>query len=199
MFVICLAGGIGSGKSTTAKYLASLGAHIIDADKLGHEAYMPGTKAYKEIIKTFGEDILADNHQIDRRILGGKVFGQAEELTKLTNIVWPEIRAMAESAFKKVKSAHADAIIIFEAAVLIEAGWDDLGDEVWVVTVERQTALQRCMTRDNLTQEAIENRLNAQLSNEDRIKKADQVITNDDGLERLKDSLDQQWARVVTR
>jgi phosphopantetheine adenylyltransferase/dephospho-CoA kinase len=199
MFVICLAGGIGSGKSTTAKYLASLGAHIIDADKLGHEAYMPGTKAYKEIIKTFGEDILADNHQIDRRILGGKVFGQAEELTKLTNIVWPEIRAMAESAFKKVKSAHADAIIIFEAAVLIEAGWDDLGDEVWVVTVERQTAMQRCMTRDNLTQEAIENRLNAQLSNEDRIKKADQVITNDDGLERLKDSLDQQWARVVTR
>jgi len=199
MFVICLTGGIGSGKSTAAKYLATLGAHIIDADKLGHEAYMPGTRAYKEIVKTFGEDILADNHQIDRRILGGKVFGQAEELTKLTDIVWPEIRAMAESAFKKVKSAHADAIIIFEAAVLIEAGWDDLGDEVWVVTVERQTALQRCMTRDGLTQEAIENRLNAQLSNEDRISKADQVISNDDSQERLKASLEQQWARVVTR
>ena len=199
MFVICLTGGIGSGKSTAAKYLATLGAHIIDADKLGHEAYMPGTRAYKEIVKTFGEDILADNHQIDRRILGGKVFGQAEELTKLTNIVWPEIRAMAKSAFKKVNSAHADAIIIFEAAVLIEAGWDDLGDEVWVVTVERQTALQRCMTRDGLTQEAIENRLNAQLSNEDRISKADQVISNDDSQERLKASLEQQWARVVTR
>ncbi|HIG61167.1 MAG TPA: dephospho-CoA kinase [Gammaproteobacteria bacterium] len=199
MFVICLTGGIGSGKSTAAKYLATLGAHIIDADKLGHEAYMPGTRAYKEIVKTFGEDILADNHQIDRRILGGKVFGQAEELTKLTDIVWPEIRAMAESAFKKVNSAHADAIIIFEAAVLIEAGWDDLGDEVWVVTVERQTALQRCMTRDGLTQEAIENRLNAQLSNEDRISKADQVISNDDSQERLKASLEQQWARVVTR
>jgi len=194
-----LTGGIGSGKSTAAKYLATLGAHIIDADKLGHEAYMPGTRAYKEIVKTFGEDILADNHQIDRRILGGKVFGQAEELTKLTDIVWPEIRAMAESAFKKVNSAHADAIIIFEAAVLIEAGWDDLGDEVWVVTVERQTALQRCMTRDGLTQEAIENRLNAQLSNEDRISKADQVISNDDSQERLKASLEQQWARVVTR
>ncbi len=199
MFVICLTGGIGSGKSTAAKYLATLGAHIIDADKLGHEAYMPGTRAYEEIVKTFGEDILADNHQIDRRILGGKVFGQAEELTKLTDIVWPEIRAMAESAFKKVNSAHADAIIIFEAAVLIEAGWDDLGDEVWVVTVERQTALQRCMTRDGLTQEAIENRLNAQLSNEDRISKADQVISNDDSQERLKASLEQQWARVVTR
>ena len=199
MFVICLTGGIGSGKSTAAKYLATLGAHIIDADKLGHEAYMPGTRAYKEIVKTFGEDILADNHQIDRRILGGKVFGQAEELTKLTNIVWPEIRAMAKSAFKKVNSAHANAIIIFEAAVLIEAGWDDLGDEVWVVTVDRQTALQRCMTRDGLTQEAIENRLNAQLSNEDRISKADQVISNDDGQERLKNSLEQQWARLVTR
>jgi dephospho-CoA kinase len=106
---------------------------------------------------------------------------------------------MAKSAFKKVNSAHANAIIIFEAAVLIEAGWDDLGDEVWVVTVDRQTALQRCMTRDGLTQEAIENRLNAQLSNEDRISKADQVISNDDGQERLKNSLEQQWARVVTR
>ena len=199
MFVICLTGGIGSGKSTAARYLNTLGAHIIDADKLGHEAYMPGTNAYKEIINTFGADILADNHQIDRRILGSKVFGQAEELTKLTNIVWPEIRALAESTFKKVQSAHADAIIIFEAAVLIEAGWADLGDEVWVVTVERQTALQRCVARDGLTQEAIENRLNAQLSNDDRISEADQVITNDDGPERLEDALDQQWARVVTR
>jgi phosphopantetheine adenylyltransferase/dephospho-CoA kinase len=199
MFVICLTGGIGSGKSTAARYLKTLGAHIIDADKLGHETYMPGTKAYLEIVKTFGDDILADNLSIDRRILGTKVFGKAEELSKLTDIVWPEIRMLAESAFKKIQLAHTDAIIIFEAAVLIEAGWADLGDEVWVVAVERQTALQRCLARDGLTREAIENRLNAQLSNEDRISKADQVITNDDGQEKLEEVLDQQWARVLTR
>jgi phosphopantetheine adenylyltransferase/dephospho-CoA kinase len=198
MFVICLTGGIGSGKSTAAKYLESLGAHVIDADKLGHEAYMPGTNAHTSIVRTFGAEVLGEDQQIDRRVLGSKVFGKPAELTKLTDIVWPEIRKLAESAMNRLQLADAKAIIIFEAAVLIEADWTDLGDEVWVVTVERKTAIERCLARDGLNREAIENRLNAQLSNESRISKADRVISNDHSLQELKTKLDQQWTRLET-
>ncbi len=196
MFVICLTGGIGSGKSTAAKYLESLGAHIIDADKLGHETYMPGTRAHASIVSTFGTDILGDDQQIDRRVLGSKVFGRPAELNKLTDIVWPEIRKLAETAIKQVQLNDAKTVIIFEAAVLIEADWTDLGDEVWVITVERQTAIERCQARDDLSRDAIENRLNAQLNNEARMAKADQVISNDHGLEQLKTKIDQQWTRL---
>jgi len=196
MFVICLTGGIGSGKSTAAKYLESLGAHIIDADKLGHETYMPGTRAHASIVSTFGTDILGDDQQIDRRVLGSKVFGRPAELNKLTDIVWPEIRKLAETAIRQVQLNDAKTVIIFEAAVLIEADWTDLGDEVWVITVERQTAIERCQARDDLSREAIENRLNAQLNNEARMAKADQVISNDHGLEQLKTKIDQQWTRL---
>lgn len=199
MFVICLTGGIGSGKSTAAKYLESLGAHVIDADKLGHETYMPGTSAHSNIVSTFGADVLGDDQQIDRRVLGSKVFGNPAELNKLTDIVWPEIRKLAESAIKNVQLTDAKGIIIFEAAVLIEAGWTGLGDEVWVVTVERQTAVERCQARDGLSREAIENRLNAQLSNDSRINKADQVISNDDSQQDLMAKLDQQWTRLATQ
>jgi len=83
--------------------------------------------------------------------------------------------------------------------MLIEADWTDLGDEVWVVTVERKTAIERCQARDGLKREAIENRLNAQLSNKSRINKADQVISNDHSLQELKAKLDQQWTRLDTR
>jgi len=196
MFVICLTGGIGSGKSTAAKYLESLGAHIIDADKLGHETYMPGTRAHASIVSTFGTDILGDDQQIDRRVLGSKVFGRPAELNKLTDIVWPEIRKLAETAIRQVQLNDAKTVIIFEAAVLIEADWTDLGDEVWVITVERQTAIERCQARDDLSRDAIENRLNAQLNNEARMAKADQVISNDHGLEQLKTKIDQQWTRL---
>jgi dephospho-CoA kinase len=199
MIVICLTGGIGSGKSTAAKYLESLGAHVIDADKLGHETYMPGTSAHSSIVSTFGADVLGEDQEIDRRVLGSKVFGKPAELNKLTDIVWPEIRKLAEAAIKHVQLNDSEAIIIFEAAVLIEANWTDLGDEVWVVTVERKTAIERCQTRDGLSREAIENRLNAQLSNESRIIKADQVIPNDHSLQELKAKLDQQWTRLDTR
>ncbi|MDG1206636.1 MAG: dephospho-CoA kinase, partial [Pseudomonadales bacterium] len=95
MKIICLTGGLASGKSTASEYLGTLGADVIDADRLGHRVYDPGTQAYRKVIDTFGEEVVSDDNQIDRKILGGKVFGKPEELKKLTNIVWPEIRRLA--------------------------------------------------------------------------------------------------------
>lgn len=195
MKVICLTGGLASGKSTAARYLGEQGADVIDADKLGHRAYEPDTKAYQAVIATFGDDLVAADKSIDRKVLGSKVFGQPEELKKLTDIVWPEIRRLAEA---KIKTSDPDNIVVLEAAVLFEAGWEDMGDEVWVVVVDRELAIERAIARDGFDRESIESRLDSQLTNEARTSKANVVMTNNDSEEALLEQLDEQWHRLMS-
>ena len=191
--IICLTGGLASGKSTAVKYLAEKGAHVIDADILGHKAYEPGRDAHSAVIETFGPGVRADNGQIDRRALGKIVFGKPEELKKLTDIVWPEIRRLAEIEISSAQRTDPGKIIVLEAAVLLEAGWQDIGDETWVITVERETAILRSMQRDGATREAVEQRLNSQLSDQDRLKFADRSISNNGDEPQLIDQLDVAW------
>ena len=196
MRIICLTGGLASGKSTATQFLAEQGAYIIDADKAGHRVYEPGTRAYREVIATFGDDLIDDDHQIDRKILGSKVFGNQDALEKLTDIVWPEIRRLVEADIAEIRSTDPEGIVVLEAAVLFEAGWQDIGDETWVIVVDREVAIERSMARDGLTREAIENRLQAQLSNEERIAKADIVMENNLDQQALIDQLRAQWQRL---
>ena len=147
MFVIGLTGGIAAGKSTVAKLLGERGAAVIDADRLGHRAYARGQPAFAEVVAAFGEGVLADDGGIDRRALGRKVFGDAAELKRLTDIVWPEIRAVARAELALARAAGRP-VAVLEAAVLLEAGWQDEVDEVWAVTVPPQVAVARAAARD---------------------------------------------------
>lgn len=190
MKVICLTGGLASGKSTAVKHLADKGAVVIDADVLGHQAYNPGTAAFDDVISTFGEEVRGDDGQIDRKALGGKVFGKPEELRKLTDIVWPEIRRLAELEIDTIAQSNPDAIVVLEAAVLFEAGWEDMGEEIWVLTADRETAIERSMERDNAPRDAVERRLDSQLSNDIRTSRADVVITNDGTVATMLEQID---------
>lgn len=196
MNIICLTGGLASGKSTATMFLQDHGAEIIDADKLGHRAYDPGSQAYRQVIDAFGEDVVAEDSQIDRKVLGGKVFGKPEELKKLTDIVWPEIRRLAELEISGYEALDPDAVVVLEAAVLLEAGWEDIGDEVWVVVVDREVAISRAMDRDVMDREAVESRLDSQLSNEERIAKATVVIDNSGSEQDMQQQLDKEWDRL---
>ncbi len=197
MKTICLTGGIASGKSTASVFFAEKGAHVIDADKLGHRVYDVGTPGYDKVIAAFGNDIVGEDKQINRRALGGKVFGKPEELKRLTDIVWPEIRQMAEEEISAFGEDNPDGVAILEAAVLLEAGWEDIGDEVWVVVVDRETAIERAMSRDSVDRAAIESRIDAQLSNEERIARADVVIENNDDQPALIRKLEEAWANIA--
>lgn len=197
MTVIALTGGLAAGKSTAARYLGELGAHVIDADILGHRAYEPGMNAYTQVVAEFGTDILADDQQIDRKILGSKVFGRPDALERLTDIVWPEIRRLAEAEIEAVKTASPDRLIVLEAAVLFEAGWDDIGDETWVIFVEPQTAIDRAVARDGADPDAIQKRLDAQLSNRERIEKSNLAIENAGDEAELKQQLKAAFDRVA--
>ena len=196
MKVICLTGGLASGKSTATKYLQDQGAQVIDADKLGHLAYEPGTQAYRQVIEAFGEDIVQDDSHIDRKLLGAKVFAQPDALKQLTDIVWPAIRRLAELELAGFDALYPDCVVVLEAAVLFEAGWEDLGDEVWVVVVDREVAISRAMGRDGSPREAVEQRLNAQLSNDERVSRAGVVIDNSGDQAQLEQQLAKHWARI---
>ena len=196
MKIISLTGGIASGKSTAAKFLEGQGANIIDADKLGHRAYDVGTQAYRQVIETFGEEVVSDDNEINRKVLGGKVFGQPEELKKLTNIVWPEIRRLAELEIAGFEAIYPDGIVILEAAVLFEAGWQDIGEEIWVVIVDREIAIERTISRDGFEREAVESRIDSQLTNDERISQSNVVIENNTDLQHLLDQLQKEWDRI---
>ena len=197
MKVIGLTGGIASGKSTAAKYLAGKGAHLIDADLLGHQAYEPDTDAYRAIIDTFGPGVVAEDGSIDRKALGGEVFGRPDRLKQLTDIVWPEIKRLARDNIAAWSAEHPGGIIVLEAAVLFEAGWEDVVDDIWVVVVEPEIAVARAMARDNAPADAIQKRIDAQLSNDERRARADIAIDNSGDETALVEELDRLWSTLA--
>ena len=197
--VIGLTGGIASGKSTAAHHLASLGAHVIDADALGHRAYAPDTDTYRAVLAAFGKDVRAADGQLDRRALGSKVFGDPAAMRRLTDIVWPEIRRLADREIATVRKEDTETIVVLEAAVLLEAGWKDAVDETWVVSTEPDVAVQRAMARDGLDESAVRARMDAQLSNAERAAHADVVVDNSGAEAAMRTRLDDEWARVTAR
>ncbi|GAH92342.1 unnamed protein product, partial [marine sediment metagenome] len=132
MIVIGMTGNLGSGKSTVCQILTKLGAIIIDADELAHESYKPHSQAWQELTNTFGKDILKTNEEIDRQKLGQIVFSHPDALAKLKQIVHPRAYRMAQERIEDYHRQGAKVIVV-EATLLIEAGWTDLVDKVWLV------------------------------------------------------------------
>lgn len=195
--VIGLTGGIASGKSAVSGILARRGALVIDADAVGHEAYLPGSDCFKDVVDAFGDDIVADDGTIDRRALGARVFAEPDERRRLESIVWPWMRETMEHRLDQLRREDRP-IVVLEAAVLVEADWVDLVDRVWVVTVEPAIARQRLVERNGLTPEQADQRIAAQLTNEQRSERADTIIDNNGTLEDLRASVDAAWERLAS-
>lgn len=198
MHVVGLTGGIASGKSTVAQFFRDRGVPVIDADILGHRTYEPGTDTFQAVVAAFGDDLVAEDGTIDRRVLGGKVFGKPEELKRLTDIVWPGIRKLASEELSALEMA-GNTVAVLEAAVLLEAGWEDLVDEVWVVVVQPDNAVKRLASRNNMDEESARARIASQLSNEERTAKADIIIHNDGDMAELEATDRQEWEALQER
>jgi phosphopantetheine adenylyltransferase/dephospho-CoA kinase len=196
--VIGLTGGIASGKSLVATRLGELGAELIDADRVGWETYKQGTETYRAVIKAFGEDVVGPDGEIDRKALGAKVFGDAGQRRRLEAIVWPAIRRLTAEKLDEMRARGVDVAVV-EAAVLIEASWQDLCDEVWLVVADPETAISRMMSRNGLAREAAQSRLAAQLSNDERRTHANVVIENDGSMNELMGGVDRAWSELQER
>jgi dephospho-CoA kinase len=195
MIVIGLTGGILTGKSTVSEILAKLGAVIIDADKIGHEAYRPQTKVWREVVDAFGTGILMQNGEIDRKKLGDIVFNDPKALARLNEITHPAMHAMMKEEIEKLRNKGVD-VVVLEAAVLIEANWTDLVDEVWVTVAPEETAVKRLQNRGGLSEQQARARIRSQLSSEERAKHADVIINTNCDLAEVRAKVERLWRRL---
>ena len=199
MVVVGLTGGMGTGKSEVSRMLQDFDAVLINADQVGHETYAPGTEAWRDVVDTFGEEVLYPGGEIDRRKLGSIVFNDPQALAQLNAIMHPRMAGVIGKRVRELKKRGV-GVIVLEAALLIEANWTPLTDEVWVVTAPEDTAVQRIQARSGLPEDAVRARIRTQLSQEERVRRADAVIDNAGSLEELRQAVTELWKqRILVR
>ena len=165
--VIGLTGGIGSGKSTVARMLEELGAPVIHADLVGHEVYAPQSEGWRQVTEAFGAEILNRDHSVDRKKLGAIVFGDPAALKRLNAIVHPLIFDEVRRRVERHRAAGHECVVV-EAAILIEANWLSLVDEVWLVVASPTAVIQRVSSSRALTPAEVGARIGAQLDDTER-------------------------------
>jgi dephospho-CoA kinase len=181
---IGLTGGIACGKSSVIEILTHYGIKVISADDLVHQMSEPGGPAYAAIVKQFGNHIVGDGGQINRRKLGEIIFADNQARSRLESITHPIVIAEIKEQISQWKKQGFD-IVVVEVPLLFEVGITDLFDQVWVVSASTEKQLQRLQTRDHLTVEEAERRISAQLSLAYKEGQADVVIINNQGLDAL--------------
>ncbi len=185
MLKIGLTGGIGSGKTTVADCFALLGVPVIDADKISHELTAPGQPVLRDIVSIFGPDILKDDERLDRARLRAVVFNDAMRRKQLEEILHPRIRAEMRRRIADIE-ASATPYCILSIPLLLETGQTDLVDRVLVVDVPEDLQYQRVRVRNGLSDAETAAIIHAQISREQRLAAADDIIVNDGGLDELR-------------
>jgi dephospho-CoA kinase len=181
MQVVSLTGGVASGKSLVLRMFMNLGAWGIDCDVLSREAVVPCSKAWWEIVRLFGKDIVKRDLAIDRKKLRKIVFNDLKKRRALEMIIHPEVkRKYVEriEAIKKIES-ESNVLVVVDVPLLIETGWQDEFDKVIVVYVSEETQIRRVMERDRITRHEAQKMIALQMSLKAKLRFADIVITNE--------------------
>ena len=185
--VLGLTGGFGSGKTTVASIFRSLGADIIDTDKIAHSIIKPGKHVYRKIIHIFGKDILKKDKFIDRKKLGGEVFTSRHLLDKLNKITHPVIIKIIK---RQLRTSRVK-LIILDAPLLLEAGLRGLTDKLVVVKSSREQQIKRAFKKTNLSKRDIIKRIKYQMPLKDKVRIADFVIDNRGSIKKTKRQVEQ--------
>ncbi len=184
MLKVGLTGGIGSGKSTVSHYFAELGVPIIDADVIAREVVEPGKSALREIAALFGDHLLDDEGKLRRSQLRKIIFADPNKRKQLEAILHPRIRQRMLELAEQCRHQHDYAI--FSIPLLLESGWQALLDRVVIVDIEESRQLERTCQRDGTDEKAAREIINSQISRQDRLLAADDVIDNNGDLIQLK-------------
>ncbi len=196
MLVIGLTGGIGTGKTEVSRLLQELGAEVINADQVGHEAYTPHSEAWEEVVKAFGDNILQENGEIDRRKLGSIVFADPENLATLNGIMHPRMAAIVREKLRGLETQGVEVAVV-EAAVLFEASWDTLVNEVWTTESPEKFVVARLQERNGYEPDEIRKRIASQMSSDERSRRATEVVSNSGELPDLENTVKEIWERRV--
>ena len=191
MKVIGLTGGVGTGKSTVVS-LAEVKPYVraVKADEIGHLAMEPGQTAYYDIITLFGDGILNEDRTINRKKVAEIVFADSQKLSALNGIIHPFVRKVIEDTIAEEKKKGKCKFFIIEAAILLETGYQEICDEIWVVLTKESLRRQRLKESRGYSEEKITAIMKEQMSDEAFTKYADYVIENNESLEEVKIKLD---------
>ncbi len=196
MFVVGLTGGIASGKSVVSEILRKLGAQVIDADEISREVMVPHTKCWKEVVTSYGSEILREDLTIDREKLANSVFNNTEQLDKLNRIVHPEIMKRIDERLREIRLKYPQAIVIVDAALLVETGAYKSYDKLIVVYVNEEMQLKRLINRDGMSREEAKNRIILQLPLSEKVKLADYIIENEGSLVRTRENAEKVFKEL---
>jgi dephospho-CoA kinase len=199
MLTIGLTGGIGSGKSTVASLLAEKGAIIIIADYIGWELLLKASPVYSELVEAFGGDILDEYGRIERKKLGKVVFSDPQKLARLNELVHPQLKKRLWARISDIRTRRPDAIIVVDAALIIETGIIDKFEGLIVVTAPLEQRIQRLMAERLMSREEAIARIQSQLADEERVKHATWLLSNDGSMEALQDKVDRLWSDIEER
>jgi dephospho-CoA kinase len=181
---IGLTGGIASGKSSVAEVFRSEQIPVVDADEVSRAVVRPGSSLFHAIVQAFGSDVLNQHGDLDRGVLGQKVFSNPAALERLNGLTHPVIWAEMQDQVRKLESSHR--VVVVMVPLLLENGRQDWVDEVWVVSLPREVQKARLMARNQLSEEEAEARIAAQMPLEEKIARAHRVIDNSGTLEQTR-------------
>jgi dephospho-CoA kinase len=196
MIVIGLTGNMGTGKSTVSGMLAKLGACVVDADKLGHEALKYGSAVWQEVVATFGDKVVGDDGEIDRKKLAEAAFSDPRALERLNQITHPRIIQMVKDAVEQCRRCGAQVVVV-EAPLLFEAEWTlSLVDQVWLTVASQETILRRLTEQKGLSEELVRERLQHQLPPDSKVNRTAVVINTDCDLAELELRVREAWRKL---
>jgi len=195
MTVLGLTGSFGSGKSVVARMFAALGAVIIDADEIAKEVVKPGTPAFQEIVQAFGREVVDEQGALDRKRLAAMVFQDAAKREMLNRIVHPRVRKRELELLSQYKD---NPLVVLSVPLLFENNMEHLVDKVVVVVVNEAERMRRLTEQqDGLTPDEIQRRLQAQMPQEEKRKRANSVIDNSGNLEETQAQVKQLAAMFL--
>ena len=186
-----ITGGIGAGKSAVTNYLKSKGCRVLDADEISREVESKDAPLLRILVKDFGIDIIREDGELDRRLLAERAFSSQENTRRLNDLVQTAVLVRALEKIHRMGVKYSDDIVFFDVPMLFEAGWDKYCDQVWVVTAPEETRIERFVARDGLTFAEIRQRMRLQMSDEEKIQRADAVINNSSDYDSLYRQIDQ--------
>ena len=179
---IGLSGGIGSGKSTACEIFSELGIPVIDADIIAHDLVRPGKPAFEEITKIFGKDIISSDGTLDRKKIRNQIFANETDRKKLENILHPAIYREIAHQTESLNSGYC----IISIPLLLETGASGIVDRVLIIDVSREFQLSRASVRDSSSKSDIEAIIVSQISREDRLAAADDILDNEGDIDHLR-------------
>ncbi|KAA9087140.1 dephospho-CoA kinase [Microbacterium radiodurans] len=197
MPLIALTGGIASGKSTIASRLAEHGAVVVDADAIVRDVQAPGSRVLAEIAGEFGSEVLAVDGALDRAALATIVFGDAAALQRLNGIVHPAVRAESQRRFEAARRERADAVVVYDVPLLVEARVDDPWDEIVVAHAPADVRRERLQRLRGMSADEAERRIRSQVDDDARLAIADVVIDTGGDLAETLAQTDELWRRLT--